>query len=364
MNSCQLVAVLGAGGVGKTTTSAAIALGLADQGMRVALITVDPAKRLAQALGLETLSNDPKRVFESTNQGLVDALWIDPESALRDLVFRQTRSTADAEFILNNRLFKILQTQLGGIEDYLGVEKILFLKNSNKYDVCVLDTPPSRHALDFLESPGHLLRFFDESVLRFFMAQSESEKTDQGFSGFGFIKKALGFGKSQALEIFKNFLGNSFLLELGTLLAALKPVHAFFTQTARDIESWVTSSNSHFVIVSTPETYPADEGRLISHEISVRGFGKPKVYIFNKCFPPDPPPLENRRFKKLGTEFAENLRKAYQNQVRVLENFRNSTHEAESPLIYLPRFSVRQLTRNQLMYLGREILKTWSLKLQ
>ena len=124
----QLLVVLGAGGVGKTTSAAALSLALADRGQKVVVITVDPAKRLAQALGLDALSDEPKVVAEFPDSGgKLSALWLDSRVALDDLVRRHGASLGNAEKILRHRLFKIIQTQLGGIEEYLGIEKILSL---------------------------------------------------------------------------------------------------------------------------------------------------------------------------------------------------------------------------------------------
>ncbi|MBS1983876.1 MAG: ArsA family ATPase, partial [Bdellovibrionales bacterium] len=299
--AAQLIAVLGAGGVGKTTTAAALALGLAERGLRVAVITVDPARRLAQALGLESLSNSPREVTSFANGGKLSALWLDARGAFEDLVRKYSSQPESAERILNNRLFKILQSQLGGIEEYLGVEKVLSLGRSGDFDVCVLDTPPSRHALDFLESPRHLIRFFDESVLRVFVKEDGAEEKS------GFFSKILRSGRQQAIEIFKNFLGKSFLAELGELLTNLKPVHKIFTETAEAIEEWVRLPRTRFVGVSLLEPYPLDEIRLLGLELSARELPELQMVVLNKCLPDAAPPPIDELTRALGPDSAHGL---------------------------------------------------------
>ncbi len=359
----QLIAILGAGGVGKTTTSAALGLALADQGYRVVVITVDPARRLAQALGLESLSNQPQTVFENLeNSGRLEALWLEPQSALKELVQKSTSSLEEANFILENRLFKILQSQLGGIEEYLGVEKLLTLKRLNKFHFCILDTPPSRHAIDFIESPKHILKFFDESILKFFMSDQSGNDEKQNSGPAAFFKKLLSVGRNQALDLFRNFLGRTFLTELAVLLTRLKPLHKHFTQTAEEIEKWVTDPETNFVLVAAPEKYPVLEAKNLSNELRIRDLAPPALWILNRGFPESPAPTDALLGQKLNSDQIFRIKSKLASQIAIVDGIKTDLTGTNSKLVTLTRFSVRQLTRDQLMILGREILKTWKPK--
>jgi anion-transporting ArsA/GET3 family ATPase len=350
--NAQLVAVLGAGGVGKTTTSAAIALGLASQGRRAAVITVDPAHRLASVLGLKGLSNEPQQIANFENGGSLSALWLDTSQALAELVRRHAKQAPSIERVLQHRLFKIIQNQLGGVEEYLGVEKVLALRESGDFDVLILDTPPSQHALDFLESPRHLLRFFDESVLKVFLDEPHENEKKHGIFG-----RVFRSGRDQMLEVFKNFLGSGFLGELSDLLRSLKPVHSLFTETANAIESWVREPSTRFAVVSLYEPYPLDEAHLLSRELVEHGLAKPQLMIMNKCLPTQEPPV-GELIQSLGPEGTEALIRSYELQKDLREKLVAGA-SSSGGIAEVRRYSVKQLSREQLLDIGTGILRTW-----
>ncbi len=353
--SSQLFIVLGSGGVGKTTSAAALALSFAEKGKRAVVITVDPAKRLAQALGLNSLSNEPKEVIRFDNGGSLSALWLDTRTAFDGLVRRYGSSIANIEKILQHRLFNILQNQLGGVEEYLGVERVLTLGKSGDFDVCVLDTPPSRHALDFLESPRHLLRFFDEGVLKVFLNSKEEVH-------LGFFKRLLQSGKSQALDAFKSFLGGSFLGELAELLQNFQPVQQALIQTATDIESWVKLPSTRFITVSLLEPYPLDEARLLEIELNARGLARPDLRILNKCLPSVSPPHFEDLAEALNKDLAESLLQRCKIQQKLRNKLANDGHMklyGPKAIVEIPRHSISQLKREHLLSLGKEVLNSW-----
>jgi len=352
--TCVLVPVLGSGGVGKTTTSASLALALAEEGLKVVVITVDPAHRLAQALGLESLHHEPRRVKDFSNGGYIDALWLDQNNALEELVKRHSRDIPDIDRIVKNRLFRIIQSQLGGIEEYLGVERILSLRDTGFYDVCVLDTPPSRHALDFLEAPRHLLKFFDEGVLKVFLAQS-------GDTQKGFFSKILNAGKTQVIEVFKNFLGKGFLGELADLLGYLKPLHKVFTQTALDIEAWTKSPDYHLVLVSLLESNPLDEARLLSIELDAKGLKEPSVVILNKSLPATTPSATD--LDLLSQEGKTFLLRAFEQQEKLRNKIQTAHFFGRIPIAHIPRQSVTQMSQEELLNIGRRVRKQWPHKI-
>lgn len=353
----KLILVLGSGGVGKTSVSAALGLALADKGFRCVVITIDPAKRLAQALGLEALSNDPQRVYESAdsnpaNKGSLDALWLDSKSAFTDLVRRQISNPDLAQKILDNRLFKIIQEQLGGIEEYLSVDRLLRLGSSGDYDICILDTPPSRHALDFIESPRHLLKFFDDSILKIFLKE-EDEKPK------GFFSKIFSGTKGQALEIFKKFLGGKFMNELQTLLAQTRPVHESLRRTASLVEKWVQQDSSYSVLVSLAEQYPTQEAKLLSKELISHGMHKADILVINRCLPPELPQDTSKIEKLLGSASFQQLKEQHQTQNEIIQSVKKDIQNYAQNSARLPRFSNSNMNLSTLSHLGKELISQW-----
>src|SRR3712207_1273533 len=173
----RVVICAGSGGVGKTTTSAALALGLAARGLRVAVVTIDPAKRLADALGLEELGNEPRLVdperFAGHGIEVRGELWammLDAKRTFDELIERLAPDDAARDEVLANRIYQELSSAVAGSQEFTAVAKLYDLTQSERFDVIVLDTPPSRNALDFLDAPDRLTNFFEGRALRAFLA--------------------------------------------------------------------------------------------------------------------------------------------------------------------------------------------------
>jgi len=159
----------GVGGVGKTTTAAALAVGNALAGHRVVVLTIDPAKRLADALSVEELGNEPSEVdlseLEAEGAGTLHALMLDRKKTFDDVIRRFTPSADVAERLLDNRYYRAVSERLGGSQEYMAMEKLYDLVHDGRWDVVVVDTPPTQHALDFFKAPERVRRVFDRSVL-------------------------------------------------------------------------------------------------------------------------------------------------------------------------------------------------------
>ena len=173
----RMVVVAGSGGVGKTTTAAALALALAAQGRRVAVVTIDPAKRLAQALGLEELGNEPRRVDPERLaghglevRGELWAMMLDAKRTFDDLIARLAPDERTRDEVLTNRIYQELSGAVAGSQEFTAVAKLYELQREDRFDVLVLDTPPSRNALDFLDAPERLTSFFEGRALRVLLA--------------------------------------------------------------------------------------------------------------------------------------------------------------------------------------------------
>src|SRR5512134_2338079 len=199
----------GSGGVGKTTTSAALAAGLAARGKKVAVLTIDPAKRLADSLGLEELGNEPKRVdprlFEAAGvemRGELCAMMLDAKATFDELVRKHAPDAETRDRILENRIYRQLSAALAGSQEYMAMEKLFEIHHDGDYDFLVLDTPPSRDALDFLDAPKRLTQFIEGRGMQMFMRPT------------GLATKVVGRGSSMAFSVLKRVTGLDLLSDL------------------------------------------------------------------------------------------------------------------------------------------------------
>jgi anion-transporting ArsA/GET3 family ATPase len=179
----SIVVCCGSGGVGKTTTAAALALEGARQGRRACVVTIDPAKRLADALGLGELTNEP-RAIEGPWDGELWALMLDTKSTFDSLVTRYAASPEQAASILDNRLYRNISGALSGTQEYMAMEKLYELSNEGRFDLIVVDTPPTRNALDFLDAPRRLTRFLDNRIFRLLMMPTTREMVNDAVAFF------------------------------------------------------------------------------------------------------------------------------------------------------------------------------------
>ena len=161
----RILVCCGSGGVGKTTTAAVLALEAARAGRRAVVVTIDPAKRLADALGLEGLTGTPSRI-EGDWPGELWALMLDTKSTFDDLVVENASSPEQGERILTNRFYRNISGALSGTQEYMAMEKLYELNQRTEFDLVVVDTPPTRNALDFIDAPRRLTRFLDHRLFR------------------------------------------------------------------------------------------------------------------------------------------------------------------------------------------------------
>ncbi len=244
----------GSGGVGKTTTSAAIALGMAAQGAKVAVVTIDPAKRLANALGLEELENEPRLVApERLRSGGLDvrgelwAMMLDPKRTFDELIERLAPDRGSAEEILANRVYRELSTAVAGSQEFTAVSKLYELDKEYDFDLLVLDTPPSRNALDFLDAPGRLTSFLEGRMLKTFVRPT------------GFGMRILGRGSGVLAAGLQRVTGVDLLADLSTFFRLLGGMTEDFRVRAAEVETMLTASTTAFVLITSAQSEPIDE---------------------------------------------------------------------------------------------------------
>jgi anion-transporting ArsA/GET3 family ATPase len=270
----RIVICLGAGGVGKTTTSAALALGLAEAGDKVAVVTIDPARRLASALGLEELSSEPHRIAaEAFGAGGIEvsgelwAMMLDAKRTFDDVVGRLAPDEHAREEILSNPVYRVLSTAVAGSHELSAIAKLHELHDEHDFDVIVLDTPPSRNALDFLTAPARLLGFLEGRALQVFLAPG------------GLTARLFGRGTAIVFSIFARVTGVDMLAELSRFFRSLSGVIEGFGERTRRVEALLRSPETAFVIVTSPETEPAREARFLAEQLAGAGMAGPALVV-------------------------------------------------------------------------------------
>jgi anion-transporting ArsA/GET3 family ATPase len=244
----------GSGGVGKTTTSAAIAAGMAARGLRVCVLTIDPAKRLADSLGLRELGNEATRVdpelFERHEIEIKGELWammLDAKATFDELVARQAPDEESRDRVLDNRIYQQISSALAGSQEYMAMEKLFELHTEGRFDLLVLDTPPTRNALDFLDAPRRLTQFIEGRSLRVFMKPT------------GLAARVAGRGASVALSVFKRIVGFDLLADLAEFFNAFSGMVDGFQARAKRVNSLLADRHTCFLVVCGPQGEPIDE---------------------------------------------------------------------------------------------------------
>jgi len=270
----RVVICLGAGGVGKTTTSAALALGLAAEGKKVAVVTIDPAKRLASALGLTELSGEPRRIDPDSLaaqgvavSGELWAMMLDVKRTFDDIVARLSPDEHEREEILTNPVYRELSTAVAGSHELSAIAKLYELYEEHDFDVIVLDTPPSRNALDFLNAPTRLLGFLEGRALQVFLAPG------------GLTARLFGRGTGLVFSIFARVTGIDMFSELSRFFRSLSGVIDGFGDRTRGVAALLRAPQTTFMIVTSPEPEPAREAVFLSDRLSETGMHRGQLII-------------------------------------------------------------------------------------
>ncbi len=266
-----IIVCCGSGGVGKTTTSAALALRAAERGRKVVVLTIDPARRLAQSMGIEELDNTPRPVAGVAGDGRLDAMMLDMKRTFDEVVLSQA-SPEKARQILANPFYVALSSSFAGTQEYMAMEKLGQLyrefvvgdaragsANAGTYDLIVVDTPPSRSALDFLDAPERLSSFLDGRFVRLLLAPAKGPAKLMS-AGFGIITNAL-----------TRILGAQFLKDLQTFVTALDTVFGGFRQRAQQTYSLLQADGTAFLVVAAPEPDALREAEYFVERLSEDG---------------------------------------------------------------------------------------------
>ena len=268
----RVVICAGPGGVGKTTCAAAIALEGARRGRRACVVTIDPAKRLADALGLEALSNDAGEVSPGSFHGSLWALMLDTKTTFDEVVRRNAATPEQAEAILNNKLYRNISGALGGTQEYMAMEKLYSLHSDGRFDLIVVDTPPTRRALDFLDAPHRLLRFLNNRLFRLLMAPTRAGL------------RAVSTATQMFLRTMSRVVGGAVVRDAIAFFAAFEGMEQGFRDRARLVSQLLDDPGTAFVVVAAPRRDAVAEAIFFADRLRASA-GRVEALIANRMFP-------------------------------------------------------------------------------
>jgi anion-transporting ArsA/GET3 family ATPase len=278
ITSKEIVISCGSGGVGKTSVSAAVgAMTALRHGGKVLVVTVDPAKRLAAALGIEGFGNQARRVpneaFTAVGLKPRGELWaamLDTKQSWDDLVRRHAPTPKRADEILSNRLYTNITGRFVQSHEYIAMERLYELHSSGQYDLIVVDTPPTRNALDFLQAPSRMADFFSSRFLKILAAPSRS--------------RVLGLATKPFTTVADRILGNQFLGDIAEFFELFESMAPGFVERARAVERVLHDRRTTFLVVTTLEANPVHEAQFFLRSLDEMGFHLGAV-VLNKVLP-------------------------------------------------------------------------------
>jgi len=265
--SSRVVVCCGSGGVGKTTTAAVIALRAATEGRRAVVVTIDPARRLADALGLAELTNEPAPIAgpwdEPGHSGEMSAMMLDTKATFDGLVQRYSADADQAERILANSFYQNISGALSGTQEYMASEKLYELAVEGDFDVVVVDTPPTRNALDFIDAPQRLAHFLDHRLYKVFMAPTR-----------GFVK-AVNVAAQALTRSIAKVVGAEVIGDAIAFFSAFEGMESGFQERAASVHELLRRPDTAFVLIASPKADTVAEAdyfatELAGHDIEVR----------------------------------------------------------------------------------------------
>ncbi|MEM7138833.1 MAG: ArsA-related P-loop ATPase [Myxococcota bacterium] len=278
LGSHRVVVTVGSGGVGKTTTAAAMAVYAASQGRRVLCLTIDPARRLANSLGLDEMTTSeqdvPPELFERHGlecRGTLSAMMLDTKRTFDGLVQRYASDEEARDRILNNQIYQYVASSLAGTQEYMAMEKLHEVRRDEDWDLVVLDTPPTAHAIDFLNAPERLIDAIDSPAMRWFLQVFEGA----GKAGFGLV----GRGATVLLKGIGRITGLEFLEQVAEFVSGINDLFGGFKERAEQVSNALRSPEVAFVLVTSPDPLAIGEARYFSDKLEAAGMHREAVVV-------------------------------------------------------------------------------------
>jgi anion-transporting ArsA/GET3 family ATPase len=318
---CRLAFCVGVGGVGKTTFAAALALQEAVRGRSVLVLTADPARRLADALGIHRLDDVPSTVsLPGEAQGSLRAVMLETKASADHIIRRAAREEARAQRVLDNRIYQAFSNTLARSHAYAAMERVHEAMHDEHYDLIVVDTPPAQSSIEILDAPDRLVTFLDQRVVRWFLDGSGDTS---------------GSRLTLAQRLLRTVAGDSLVAALTEFLTEMSFLRDGFAQRAREVQTLMRSPSARFILVSSADSVGLEAGRSVAAEVRSRGFTLDQA-VFNRGFiegvdelssdPPSYPPRLVPVAKKLRALHAAVARE----QRRKAENMKRLRRELDA----------------------------------
>ncbi|HLU42267.1 MAG TPA: ArsA family ATPase, partial [Microthrixaceae bacterium] len=253
-----IIVCCGSGGVGKTTTAAVLGLEAARRGRKAVVVTIDPARRLADALGLQGLPDVPTRI-EGPWPGELWATMLDTKSTFDALVVKYAPDPDQAERILANRFYRNISSALSGTQEYMAMEKLYELHEETDFDLVVVDTPPTRHALDFLDAPRRLSQFLEHRLFRMLTAPGRG------------VVRAVNVVAQTFLRTVSKVVGGEVVEDAMAFFQAFEGMEEGFHQRARRVRELLAAPETAFVLVASPQRDTVEEARFFADRLREAG---------------------------------------------------------------------------------------------
>jgi anion-transporting ArsA/GET3 family ATPase len=265
VRDAHVLVTTGAGGVGKTTTAAALGVAAAMEGRRTLVLTIDPARRLAQAMGLATLDDEPSQVDlgDLAPDGELWAMMLDMQTTFDRLIDQNASSPAEAAAIKSNRIYRTLSSTLSGTQEYMAMERLHELHEAGEWDLLVIDTPPTRSALDFLDAPKRMTTFLEGRLLRLLLKP--------GLAAGRGIGRVVGAGATAFMRVAGKVTGLELLDDLAEFFRQFEGMYEGFKERAEQVLELLRDPDSRFVVVTSPEPPPLREARFFLERLQQEG---------------------------------------------------------------------------------------------
>jgi len=348
----RILVCCGSGGVGKTTTAAVLALEAARAGRRAVVVTIDPAKRLADALGLEGLTGEASRI-DGEWPGELWALMLDTKSTFDELVVANASSPEQGERILQNRFYRNISGALSGTQEYMAMEKLFELHQASEYDLVVVDTPPTRNALDFLDAPRRLTRFLDHRLFRMITSPGRG------------IVKAVNVAAQAFLRTVAKVVGAEVIDDAVAFFQAFEGMEQGFRDRADAVFHLLSDDDTAFVLVASPRRDTIEEARYFADKLGEADIAV-RALIVNRMHPRFGDGLAEATRERAATLAGTDLGGLYQNLADFqLVASREEEHlaglaeaVAPAPVVRVPFLSTDVHDLDGLSALARHILPT------